>query len=469
VFAELEDSRLEISSDGCFEAEEHLLREALRESVAYLRQSVTAAPYPDAGAITLARENHRALPDAGLPADKVLKELAGRYGPATVRTHSGRYLGFVHGSSFPVGMAAKWLSTVWDQNTPLFALSPATALLETQTEEWIVELLGLAEGTAVGFVSSSSQAILAGLHTGRQTLLERLHRERHESSRSGAPPIRVVLGEQSHVAVQRALSLLGIGDESIEVVPADSQGRLEVDRLPPLDGRTLLVLQAGNIYSGAFDRFAEIIPAARRAGAWVHVDGAFGLWAAASPVYRGLTSAVELADSLSVDCHKTLNTPFSCGLIVCRDRSSLRRAFGMSGAYLEPAGERNGMEYSPDMARRCMVAEVWATLRFLGRSGVAKLVEGLCAHARELSRCLQPEGFVVVHDVVFNQVCVRLATDEQTLGALELVQRGGVLWCGGGHWQGRRVIRLSVSSWRTTRDDVRLVVDELRRAKERVT
>jgi glutamate/tyrosine decarboxylase-like PLP-dependent enzyme len=259
--------------------------------------------------------------------------------------------------------------------------------------------------------------------------------------------------------------IAGVGTSELEVVPADAAGRLQPSRLPSLDRHTLLILQAGNIYTGAFDAFAEIVPAARRAGAWVHVDGAFGLWAAASPSTRPHTAGIDEADSWSADCHKTLNTPYSCGLFICRDREAVQTAMASQGSYLSLDDHRNGMDYSPDMARRCFAAEVWATLKFLGRDGVATLVETLVDRARAIALGLEASGYIVMNDVVFNQVTVRLDDDAQTEAALGHLQREGRAWCSGGSWLGHRVIRISVSSWRTTPADVTATIEAFDRAR----
>jgi glutamate/tyrosine decarboxylase-like PLP-dependent enzyme len=450
------------------ENEEQVLRHGAELSLRYLRESATAPPFPPRAAIAKARAAAMRLPDSPSRPKDVLAELSEIYAPATVRSHSGRYFGFVHGSSFPVGLAAKWMSTIWDQNTPLFALSPATALLEEQVEEWLVDLLGLPKESAVGFVSSTSQSLLTAMFVARQSLLSRLGWCARTKGLRDAPRLQVVLGEHAHGAVRRALTIAGFGEDEFCVVRADEQGRLDPAHLPVLGPNTLLVLQAGNIYTGSFDPYDAILPEARAAGAWTHVDGAFGLWAAASPQRRGLTRGIEGADSWSADCHKTLNTPFSCGLFLCRDRAAVRSAMASSGSYLALGDERNGMDYSPDMARRCKAAEIWATLKFLGRDGVAALVERLCANAQRIADGLRNEGYEVLHDVVFNQISVRLENDDKTINALQYVQQEGIAWCGGGVWAGSKVIRISVSSWRTSEDDCTQTIAAFGRARKAV-
>ena len=444
---------------------EALMKSAAQLGIDYLIAADSRRPFPTPSMIERARAADAPLPDAPTPALQVLEELASVFGPATVNTHSGCYYGFVHGSSFPVGLAAKWLSTVWDQNTALYLLSPAAAIMEAQVEKWLVDLLGFHAGVAVGFVSSTSQSLLTGLVTGRDTLLAKLGWNTRTQGFRGAPEIRVVLSDQAHATVYRALRIAGIGQADIEVVPSDDQGRMIVEQMPPLDNRTLLVLQAGNLYTGAFDHYSEIIPKAQAAGAWTHVDGAFGLWAAASPEKASLVRGIQDADSWSADCHKTLNTPFSCGLILCRHRERLIQSMSQEGSYLDFSDLRDGMNYSPDMARRCQVAEIWATLKNLGREGVVALVESLCENAKAIAEGVRNTGYEVVNDVVFNQISVRLSTDTATDAALKTIQDGGVVWCSGGVWAGRRVIRISVSSWRTDGAAVGKTIEAFRSAR----
>jgi glutamate/tyrosine decarboxylase-like PLP-dependent enzyme len=284
----------------------------------------------------------------------------------------------------------------------------------------------------------------------------------------GAPLIRVVVGEQAHATVFKALSLLGLGRARLELVPADDQGRMKPDKMPELDNRCLVIAQAGNVNSGAFDPLDEICSRARRVNAWVHVDGAFGLWAAASRVKSYLTQGFEQADSWSVDGHKTLNTPYDCGMILCRDRQALVSAMQASASYILYSDQRDGMHYAPEMSRRGRVVELWATLKFLGKDGVEDLVDRLCNHAANFANQLRSEGFHVLNDVVFNQVLVACDTAEHTKSTLENIQRSGECWCGGATWNGEPVIRISVCSWATTEADVERSVAAFVKARDMV-
>ena len=450
----------DLSEDAC----ENLLQDAMDMAVGYLANANVRPPYPTADAVSIAEGNITEFSDEPAPPRAVLAELNSVYGDATISTHSGRYFGFVHGSSFPIGLAAKWLTTIWDQNTPLYALSPAASYLEDQTEAWLVEILGLPNNSKVGFVSSTSQSLLSAAFVARDALLGRLGWDVRTKGLREAPALRVIVGEHAHNAVKRALNIAGFGAADIVIVPADNQGRMLVEAIPVLNERDIVFLQAGNIYSGAFDQFSKILPEVRKAGAWAHVDGAFGLWAAASPEKQSLIAGMDLADSWSADCHKTLNTPYSTGLIICRHGKEYTNHMSSSGTYLDFSKHRDGMDYSPDMARRFGAAEIWATLKFLGRRGLGQLIDRLCEVAQSLAAGLAADGYEVVNEVAFNQITVCLADDLATQKALRYIQESGVVWTGGGEWLGRTVIRISVSSWRTTQADVTKTLEIFRAA-----
>jgi glutamate/tyrosine decarboxylase-like PLP-dependent enzyme len=385
----------------------------------------------------------------------------------TVAQTGGKYFGFVCGGSLPVALASRWLSDVWDQNSALYVLSPIAAKLEEICEKWIAELLGLPKGTAAGFVSGSSTAIICALAVARNELLLRQGWNVSDLGLFGAPPVRVVLSEQAHSSVFKALALLGLGKARVELVPADGQGRLSVEKLPEIDNRTLLILQAGNVNSGAFDSIETLCGIAKKAGAWVHVDGAFGLWAAASDRYRGLTRGIEKADSWSVDAHKTLNAPYDCGIVLCKDRPALIRTMQATGSYIQYSESRDGMLYTPEMSRRARSIELWATLKYLGKSGVRELVDRLCRHAEYFAQRLSENGFTILNDVVFNQILVKCETAGMTTATLGNIQTGGRCWCGGAVWHGEPVIRISVCSWQTTKEDIDACVDVFINCRER--
>jgi glutamate/tyrosine decarboxylase-like PLP-dependent enzyme len=417
-----------------------LFEQAKSFAYTYMESVTDRNVFPDDMAIKNLNVFDESLPMTSVNPDEILQQLHEYGSRATVAQTGGRYFGFVNGGAVPVALAAKWLADVWDQNAALYVISPIISQLETVCEKWMVDLLGLPTGTAAGFVGGTSTATLCGLV--------------NSDGLFGAPTLRVIVGEQAHATVFKALSLLGLGRARVEIVPVDDQGRIKVDDLPELDSSCLVIAQAGNVNSGAFDPLNEICDRARQANAWAHIDGAFGLWAAASRTQSYLTEGFEKADSWSVDGHKTLNTPYDCGMILCRDREALVSAMQASASYILYSEKRDGMHYAPDMSRRGRVVELWATLKFFGRDGVEDLIDRLCDHAERFAKQLQAEGFRILNDVVFNQVLVACDTPEFTKATLENIQRSGECWCGGAIWNSEPVIRISVCSWATTEADV---------------
>jgi glutamate/tyrosine decarboxylase-like PLP-dependent enzyme len=448
-------------------ADDALFQRAKDHARAYMAgvAAQSVAPGPDAVAALAAFDE--ALPAGpGDPAGTL--ELLHRAGsPGTCATTGGRYFGFVNGGALPPAVAAKWLADAWDQNAALFVMSPTVAKLEAVCERWLVDLLGLPGDCVAGFVGGTSTATLVGLASARQELLARQGWDVNAKGLFGAPPIRVVVGAEAHGTVDKALALLGLGRDRVERVATDGQGRMRADALPALDDRTLVVAQAGNVNTGAFDPFEPICAAAAAAGAWVHVDGAFGLWAAASPRLRPLTRGMEAADSWSVDAHKTLNSPYDCGIVLSRRPQATVAAMQNLGAYIVYSDKRDSMLYTPEMSRRSRAIELWATLRSLGRSGAAELVEELCRHARDAAGQLRVAGFRILNEVVFNQVLVACDGPEATQATLERLQASGECWCGGTAWQGQRAIRLSVCSWATTDADIARTVAAFAAARDR--
>ena len=420
----------------------------------YMQTVLDRPVFPTADAIQNLAVFREKLPDQPVDPYHVLEKLHQYGSPATVAQTGGRYFGFVNGGIVPTALAAKWLADVWDQNAALYVMSPIVSVLEEVCEEWLVDLLGLPQNTAAGFVSGTSTASLCGLVAGRDHLLRKNGWDVSSRGLFSAPEIRVVLGAGAHSTVYKALSILGLGKDRLIQVPTDEQGRMRADLLPELNSNTLLILQAGNVNSGAFDPFVEICSKARAADAWVHIDGAFGLWAAASPRLKHLTAGIELADSWSIDAHKTLNAPYDSGLILCRHRDALTQALHMTGSYIIYSENRDGMLYSADMSRRARAVELWATLMALGRSGVAGLIEDLQQKAVYFADCLRQAGFTVLNEVCFNQVLVTSGDPQQTKELLKLIQASGECWCGGASWHGDDVIRISVCSYRTTRQDI---------------
>lgn len=385
-----------------------------------------------------------------------------KYGsPATVAQTGRRYFGFVTGGIIPASLSARWLIDAWDQNGALYVISPVASKIEEVCEGWVNQLLNLPPDTAAGFVGGSATAILCGLAAGRNHLLNNIGYDVAKKGLFDAPEIKVVVGEQAHSTIFKALSILGLGAERIIKVPSDGQGRMVVDKIPELDNRTLLIMQAGNVNSGSFDDFKHICPIANRANSWVHVDGAFGLWALACDDMKSLTEGAEMADSWSVDAHKTLNAPYDNGIILCRHRTALSNAMHMVGLYIVYSEKRDGMLYTPEMSRRARGIEVWATLKALGKKGVSELVLELHNKAKYFAEVLQENGLEILNDVVFNQVLVRYIDDEKTEKLIKMVQQSGVCWMGGAKWQGKSVMRISVSSYKTSYEDIEISAKEI--------
>jgi glutamate/tyrosine decarboxylase-like PLP-dependent enzyme len=443
----LENLRRSTADGALFESASHA-------ALNYMRSVAERPVFPPPSALAKLDHFDEPLPDWPGDAIPTLALLHESGSPATVAQTGGRYFGFVNGGALPAALAVKWLADVWDQNAGMFVGSPITSTLESLCERWLKDLLGLPASTVAGLVSGTSIATLCGLAAARDELLRQAGWDTCARGLFGAPEIRVVVGAQAHATVFKALSLLGLGAERVVVVPADRQGRIEVARIPKLDDRTLLILQAGNVNTGAFDPFHPICTEARKAGTWVHIDGAFGLWAAASPNRRHLTEGFELADSWSVDAHKTLNAPYDNGIILCRHRDALVRSMQLSGSYIVFSEQRDGMIYTPEMSRRARAVELWATLKALGRHGVAALVDELCDNAKLFAEGLVQEGFTICNDVCFNQVLVSCGSPELTRTTLQNIQKSGECWCGSATWQGQFVIRISVCSFMTTGQDI---------------
>ena len=431
-----------------------LMEQAYTYALAYMESVQERQVVPNLKDIEGLQAFDEDLPERPGNPHAILELLHEKGSPATVAQTGSRYFGFVNGGIAPAALAAKWLADVWDQNAAMYVMSPISSRLEEVCEKWLVSLLGLPERTAAGFVGGSSTATLCGLAAGRNQLLKAQGYDVATQGLFGAPEIKVVLGEGAHSTIYKALSILGLGSERVIKVPMDNQGRIREDRLPELDNRTLLILQAGNVNTGGFDHFDSLCEKAKSAGAWVHVDGAFGLWAAASDLLKNLTIGVEKADSWSVDAHKTLNAPYDNGIVLCKDRDALTSALGMSGSYIIYSPQRDGMLYTLEMSRRARIVELWATMKSMGRSGISELVEDLHKKAVYFADELVKEGFIILNDVCFNQVLVSAQTPKLTTDILKAVQDSGELWCGGSKWDEKPVIRLSVCSYRTTLQDI---------------
>lgn len=394
------------------------------------------------------------LPQAGSDPAEVLALLDEIGSPATVTTTGGRYFGFVIGGTLPATLAANWLAGAWDQNAAFFAMSPVATKIEEIVLAWFVDLFGLPATCGAGFVTGTTMANFSALAAARTTLLQRAGWDVENDGLFNAPPIRVVVGDEVHMSLLKALSLLGFGRSRVTRVPADGQGRMKAAELPAIDERTIVCIQAGNVNTGAFDPAREICSRAKEAGAWVHVDGAFGMWASVSPRFAHLTEGYADADSWAIDCHKWLNVPYDSGVVLVQHDEHLRRAFALCAAYLQTSEVREPCFYTPEASRRARGIELWAAVRSLGRDGLRDLIERNCRMAKLFADRLQGAGFEILNDVVLNQVLVSFGRPEETHRVIAEVQKDGTCWCGGTQWHGRTAMRISVSSWETTEEDV---------------
>jgi len=432
-----------------------LIMEAARRACVYLDSLEGRGVFPTGEAMAGLSSFDEPFPKDPQDAFKTLALLDRSGSPATVASANGRYYGFVTGGSLPSALASHLLAAAWDQNACLTVASPVSAKLEQVASDWLVDALGLPPGTGGGFVSGATMANFSGLAAARHALLAREGWDVEAQGLFGAPSITVIVGDEVHVSLLKALSLLGFGRERVIRVPADAQGRMRADGLPGISGPTVVCIQAGNVNTGAFDPSAEICRAAHEADAWVHVDGAFGLWAAADPERAHLMNGFSDADSWATDAHKWLNVPYDSGLVFCRKTSDLRAALSHSpAAYLAEGDQREPMEYTPEMSRRARGVDIWTALRSLGRSGLADLVNRCCRHATRFAEGLSAAGYEILNQVSLNQVLVSFGSAEKTQRVVRAIQQDGTCWCGGTVWHGKAAMRISVSSWATTDGDV---------------
>ncbi|HEX3224460.1 MAG TPA: pyridoxal-dependent decarboxylase [Gaiellaceae bacterium] len=397
------------------------------------------------------------LPENGMDPRAVVASLVEDASPGIVGIPSGRFFGFVIGGALPSALAADWLTSTWDQNSGLYAAGPAAAVVEEVCRGWLAELLGLPADVSVAYVTGCQMAHVTALAAARHHVLAQVGWDVPQKGLAGSPPIRVVVGAKRHVTVDRALRLLGIGAESLEVVPVDNHGRMRVDELHLGDGPTIVCGQAGEVNTGAFDDLEAIADAAAESGAWFHIDGAFGLWAAATPRLRHLLRGSERADSWATDGHKWLNVPYDSGLAFCAHPDAHRAAIGVTASYLifsDDGRERDAMDWTPEFSRRARGFAVYAAIRELGRSGIVAMVENSCDRARQFAELLEAGGATVLNEVALNQVLVRFGDDESTRETIARVQQDGTCWLSGTDWFGEHAMRISVSNWRTTAEDV---------------
>jgi glutamate/tyrosine decarboxylase-like PLP-dependent enzyme len=445
---------------------ERALEAAAAHAARYLRGLPERPVAAWAGAAELRQRLGGPLPDGPADPAEVVAELATLADDGLVASAGPRYFGFVVGGSLPAALAADWLTAAWDQNAGLFALGPAAATVEEVAAGWLTDLLGLPASVTTGFVTGGQMANVSGLAAARHHVLATAGWDVERDGLAGAPPIEVVVGAERHVTIDAALRLLGLGSGRVRVVGADDQGRMDAaalaEALAASQGPAIVCAQAGNVNTGAVDPLAAICEAAHARGAWVHVDGAFGLWAAASPARRHLVAGAEQADSLATDAHKWLNVPYDSGLVFVAHPEAHRAAFSTVAGYLTPGatGERDPDAYTPEFSRRARGFPVWAALRSLGRSGVADLVERCCGHAGRFAAALgAADGVEVLNEIVLNQVLVRFPDpggdhDGRTREVIRRVQAGGTLWLSGTTWHGMAAMRISVSNWSTSDADV---------------
>jgi glutamate/tyrosine decarboxylase-like PLP-dependent enzyme len=441
-----------------------LLLDAAERGARYLESVEKRRVQPERADVERLRELLAApLAARGASPGEVLAELDAFASPATLATAGPRFFGFVTGGALPAPLAANVLAAAWDQVAFSTTASPAGAALEECALRWTLELLGLPGTCGGSLVTSATLANLSALAAARHALLERQGWDVESRGLFGAPPLRVYLGAEAHPSVRKALGLLGLGRDRLELLPVDAQGRIRADALPRLDGPAIVCAQAGNVNSGASDPFHALRAWCDTAGAWLHVDGAFGLFAAASPRLRASVAGVETADSWATDAHKWLNVPYDCGIVFVRDAEALRGTMAVGATYLPVAAGREPFHFSPELSRRARGVEVWAALRSLGREGVAELVERCCRHAARFARELRAAGYEVLNEVELNQVVVALGDEAACARTIARIQADGVCWCGPTIWRGRHAMRISVSSWATTDADVERSLESILR------
>ncbi|WP_342315654.1 aminotransferase class V-fold PLP-dependent enzyme [Lysobacter sp. FW306-1B-D06B] len=437
------------------------LDNARAHAARYLRRLPDRHVGARAGRDELLAALHSSLPDKGDEGGDVIDLLATQAERGAVACNSPRYFGFVIGGAYPVALAADWLVSTWDQNAGIYAISPLVSVLEEVAGQWLLDLFDLPRESGVGFVTGCQMANFTCLAAARHHVLRRVGWDVEADGLQGAPRLHVVASAESHITIDVALRYLGLGTRNVHRVDSDAQGRMRADHLREvlagLDGPTIVCAQAGNVNTGAFDPLREIAQVTRERGAWLHVDGAFGLWARASASLRAFADGIELADSWATDAHKWLNVPYDCGVAMVRHAEDHRVAMTSAAAYLiqTKGPERDAVDWVPEFSRRARGVPVYATLRALGRDGVQDLVERSCARARQMADVLRAaEGVRILNDVVLNQVLVRFGDDDElTRAVIEGVQRDGTCWLGGTTWQGLGAMRISVSNWATSEDD----------------
>jgi glutamate/tyrosine decarboxylase-like PLP-dependent enzyme len=446
-----------------------ILDEAATRARRYLESLDDRAVRPEPAAIAALSRLDEPMPQSGRPAKEVLALLDEVVSPATMAMAGPRFFGFVIGGALPVTVASNWLATAWDQNAALQVATPGVSAVEQVALHWLLDVLGLPAQSAGAFVTGATVANFTALAAARHRVLANAGWDVEEEGLAGAPTVTVIVGEEAHPTLLKSLTLLGFGRATVKRIPVDRQGRLRAELLPPVSGPTILCTQAGNLNTGAFDPIGEICDRVHGTGAWVHVDGAFGLWARATPRLAPQVVGLEKADSWATDAHKWLNVPYDSGLAFVRDAAALRAAMSITAAYLpSDSGKRSPSDDTPEVSRRARGVDVWAALRHLGRDGVVEMIERDCRHARRFAEGLRAAGFDILNEVQLNQVLVSFGTPEMTQQVITRVQHDGSCWCGATVWQGQTAMRISVCSWATNDEDVELSLIAILRAASEV-
>jgi glutamate/tyrosine decarboxylase-like PLP-dependent enzyme len=443
---------------------EQLLHATTGRSLRYLESLETRRVSPSEDAVAALRAFDVPLQDESIDPELVVAQLDTIGSPATMAMAGPRFFGFVIGGSLPAALAANWLASAWDQNTGLYNSTPATAALEQVALKWLLDVLDLPRACAGAFVTGTTVAHITALAAARHAVLGRVGWDVEANGLFGAPPITVIVSAEAHPTLFKALGVVGLGRNRVVKVLTDDQGRMRADVLPRISGPTIVCVQAGNVNTGSFDPIRDIASRAREAGAWTHVDGAFGLWARATPRFAHLAEGVEHADSWATDGHKWLNVPYDSGIAFVRDGDALRKSMAVSAEYLPTETEhRNPSDYTPELSRRARGVDIWAAMRSLGRSGIAEMIERNCRQARQFADGLSAAGFEILNDVVLNQVLVSFGEPAETRRVIAAIQREGTLWAGETVWQGQAAMRISLSSWATTDADVERCVSAITR------
>lgn len=438
-----------------------LLQDAASRASAYLESMNSRAVAPDAGAVAALDALDGPLPEVPSDAHEMLALLDRHGSPATMAMAGPRFFGFVIGGALPAALAANWLATAWDQNTGYYNITPATARLEQIALRWLLEILDLPRDCGGAFVTGANVANFVSLAAARHAVLARVGWKVEADGLFGAPSITVVVGAEAHPTLIKSLGMLGLGRARVVRVPVDDQGRMRVDALPVLSGPAIVCAQVGNVNTGACDDVAAI-RARIGTDAWLHVDGAFGLWARAALSRAGFVRGVDCADSWATDAHKWLNVPYDSGLAFVRDAHALSASMAITAEYLPTDSPwRNPSDFTPELSRRARGVDIWAALRSLGRSGVAEMIERNCRQARRFGDALHAAGFDVLNEIALNQVLVSFGDAAHTQRVIAALQADGTCWCGGTIWQGRTAMRVSVSSWATTDTDVERSIEAI--------